>query len=140
VLIELPVEWMQNSPHWVVLLVPLLAFVESCIGIGLFVSGVFLLSTCVLLYGQQLMGIPGIAASAFTGTVLGDLVGYMAGKLVGPKVKTAAPFRHYKSNMARVEAMFVNSAGLAICWGRFIPAIRSITPMLAGISEMSPRE
>ncbi len=139
-MIELPLQWLQNTPTWVVYLVPLFAFIESCLGIGLFVSGVFLLSLCVLLYGQQLIGIPAIAISAFTGAVLGDLVGYAAGKLMGPRVKTTKLFLRHQENINKTEAMFVKSAGIAICTGRFVPAIRSITPMLAGLSGISTRK
>ena len=139
-MIDLPLDWLQNTPTWVVYLIPLFAFIESCLGIGLFVSGVFLLSLCVLLYGQQLIGIPAIASSAFLGAVLGDLVGYTAGKLIGPRVKTTRLFCRYQENIRKTETMFVKSAGIAIFTGRFVPAIRSITPMLAGLSGMSARK
>jgi membrane-associated protein len=133
-------EWLHASPNWIVLLIPLLAFIESCLGIGLFVSGIFLLSTCTLLYGQQLVGIPVIAISALLGAISGDLVGYMAGKLIGPGLKTARLFNRFEPNIVKAETLFSNSAGIAICVGRLIPAVRSITPMLAGISGLPTRK
>ena len=41
---ELFSEWIASIPPQTLVLVPLVAFLESCVVVGLFVSGVFLLT------------------------------------------------------------------------------------------------
>jgi membrane-associated protein len=131
--------FIESSPGWVVILVPALAFAESCVGIGLFVSGVLLLSTSVILYGQQLLGISTLGLTAFAGALAGDLVGYAVGRWfryrTGPSLKS----QRFEHAIHRARLMFQTSAVLAVFAGRFIPAIRSITPMIAGATGLAPR-
>jgi membrane-associated protein len=138
-MLELPTEWLKDTPAWLVYLIPVFAFIESCIGIGLMVSGFFLLSISVLLYEQQLVNIPTIAVCAFLGALAGDLTGYLSGRMVGPNLKNIALFRPHASIISRYEYKVTKSAAITICGGRFIPAIRSIMPMLAGLSGLPLR-
>jgi membrane-associated protein len=66
------------------LLVPVIAFLESCVFVGLFVSGIFLLSTVSLIYAQGETGLIPLVGLAFAGALLGDHVGYVVGVAAGP--------------------------------------------------------
>lgn len=44
--------WLTSSSAQLIFLIPVFAFLEACVGAGLFVSGVFLLSSFTLLYAQ----------------------------------------------------------------------------------------
>ena len=47
---EIFIQWLQDYGDYALLVVPLVAFLEACVGIGLFISGAILLSICTLLY------------------------------------------------------------------------------------------
>jgi membrane-associated protein len=119
--------------------VPLLAFGEACIGVGLFISGVILLSVTTVLYHADMLNLMEIAILAFTGALLGDQVGYHTGRLLGPRIHHSRFKQRYSSQFERAEQMISKHAGGAVFIGRFIPAIRSLIPAMLGISQFPIR-
>ncbi len=129
---------MANPSPYIIVLVPLFAFLESCAIVGIFVSGLVLLSTATLLYSSG-NGTPlEIVPLAFLGAVAGDHTGYVLGRLAGDRFWKAPILRRYENRKHRVNDLLEKSAPLAICVGRLTPAIRSITPIVAGMSGLSP--
>ncbi len=120
------------------MLIPLFAFLEACAIIGIFVSGIFLLSTATLLYSTGNSAIIEIVPLAFLGAMAGDHTGYFLGRFVGDRFWKAPILRRYEERKHKVHDLLEKSAPLAICVGRLTPAIRSITPIVAGISGLSP--
>lgn len=112
----------------------MLAFTESCIGIGLFVSGAVLLLVSATLYNNGVAGFETILPLAFMGAMLGDHVGYYCGYLVGPRFHHFALVRKYQSAVQRGEDLIRRHGNAAVFIGRFVPAIRSVIPALVGIS------
>jgi membrane-associated protein len=125
-------------PQEMLLVISILAFLESCIGIGLFVSGIFLLSTCSLIYLQGDTSLFLIAALALGGAMAGDHTGYFVGLKAGPALWRIRWVRKRivkrKNAYRRFTRIMLRSAPWAICVGRLTPAIRSVTPALAGVS------
>ncbi len=130
--------WMQQSPALLFWIIPVLAFMEACLGIGLFVSGLLLLSTASVLYSQELVDLSVLACSAFFGAMLGDHVSYYGGYWLGPRLHKTRLFQRHHKTTARAESLFKRSAGFAVIIGRLIPAVRSLTPMMAAISGVRP--
>ena len=127
-------EWLERNQEYGLLLVPLFAFAEACIGIGLLVSGAILVVVATILIGADAATITQIMPLAFAGALAGDHVGYYAGRWLGPgfhKTKLAA---RYRVSLERAEVMISRHGTWAIFIGRFIPAIRSLIPPLLGIS------
>ena len=136
-------QWLANalanpSPA-IIALIPALAFFEAAAFIGIFVSGIFLLSTATLLYSSNTAPIALIVPLAFLGAFCGDLSGYLIGKYFGPQFWHLPLIRKYGERRLRIEELSRRSAPIAIVVGRLTPAIRSITPIAAGISGMSAR-
>jgi len=75
-----------SNAHSALLLVFMLACFESLIGIGLFVSGVFLLGVASYLLSQELISGTQLAISAAAGAMLGDHVGFFFGRFLGPRL------------------------------------------------------
>jgi membrane-associated protein len=121
-------------------LVPTLAFLESCAGIGLFVSGVFLLSTTTLLYTTGSASLTAILVLGFSGALLGDYSGFMVGRLLGGRVWHISWLKNREQTRSKVQAQLESSAPMTICVGRLIPLLRSLTPVVAGVSGMSWRK
>jgi membrane-associated protein len=132
--------WLSVPSPNLIYLVPALAFLESCAGIGLFISGVFLLSTTTLLYTAESASLTTILMLAFTGALLGDHSGYLVGRLLGERVWHMSWLKSREQTRSRVQTQLVKSAPLTICVGRFIPLLRSLTPIVAGVSGMSWRK
>ena len=120
------------------ILIPCLAFLESCVFIGLFVSGIFLLSAASLIYAQGETQLWLLIGLAFSGALVGDHAGFLFGKIAGPYltkkrwvrkqlIKRKKPYRKFR-------AMLNKSLPWAICLGRLYPGTRSISPVVAGAS------
>lgn len=69
---ELFSEWIASIPPQTLVLVPLVAFLESCVVVGLFVSGVFLLTIVSDLCSRRVsavnLGVPGVSGSLYWGS------------------------------------------------------------------------
>jgi|TARA_B100000767_G_scaffold39883_1_gene33462 membrane-associated protein len=118
-------------------MIPLLAFLEACPGIGLFVSGVILLSVSTLLYTEQIATLSQILPLAFAGACLSDHLGFYIGRVFGPKLHQTAFAQKRMTEIAKSEAFILKFGTLSVLGGRLIPAVRSLVPMMIGISGTS---
>lgn len=114
-----------------------IVFTESGLLIGLFFPGDSLLFTAGFLASQGYLSIVPLLLIAFIAAVLGDNTGYWLGKRFGPSV-----FRRQGSllldpdHVRRAEEYFQKHGPKTIILARFIPVIRSIVPILAGVGSM----
>lgn len=135
-------DWITDLPPQLILIVPLLALLESVAFIGLFVSGIFLLSACTLIYAQGNTPLPMIIALAFTGALAGDHLGYFLAYFAGPKLWQKKWVRKQvikrKIHYRKFKTFLIKSAPIAICVGRLSPPLRSVSPLLAGASGLRP--
>lgn len=127
-------DWIQNHQNLGLLLVPLFAFGEACIGIGLFVSGLFLVTAGSLLYANGIASLAEILPLALLGAALGDHAGFYVGHRLGPRFHELRLATRYRANLLRAEDLIRRYGAIAIFIGRFIPAIRSVIPALIGVS------
>ncbi len=116
------------------MLVPFFAFAEACFGIGLFVSGAFLVLVTTLLIANDLAPIEMILTLALLGAMAGDHAGFYIGRWLGPRFHETALANKYQNSIGSAERLIKRYGALAIFIGRFVPAIRSLLPALIGIS------
>ncbi len=114
-----------------------IVYTESGLLIGLFLPGDSLLFTAGFLASQGYLSIVPLFLVAFVAAVLGDNTGYWLGKRFGPSVfrrrgSLLLDFEH----IHRAEAYFLRHGPKTIVLARFIPVIRSIAPILAGVGSM----
>lgn len=128
---------MEAHSQYALLFVPMLAFTEACIGIGLFVSGAFLVAVASFILNYELASIELIALLAMIGASAGDHVGFYTGRLFGPKFHQSSLAIRYSTSLHKGEQLIEKYGAFAIFIGRFIPAIRSIIPALVGLSEFN---
>ena len=119
------------------IIVPLIAFLEATVGVGLFVSGVILLSVCTILYVEQIATLSQILSLAFCGALLGDHSGYYFGRWLGPRFYDSRFAQKRLKLLKKTEQRIIKYGNFAILFGRLITAIRSIVPMLTGVSGMT---
>ncbi len=117
---------------------PTIAFLEACPGIGVFISGAILLSVCTVLYTQDIATLPQMLPLAFLGATLADHSGYYIGRWIGPGFHQTEFVIKRKAIFDRTEAVLVKYGEMAIIIGRLMTAIRSVVPLLTGISGLSP--
>ena len=128
--------WLANPAPGLLLLVPVLAFLEAAALIGIFVSGLLLLSASTLLYSTGAADISAIIGLAFLGAMAGDASGFLVGRFFGDRFWTLPVMQRFQDRRERVGAVMTKSAPWAIFVGRLTPAIRSITPILVGMTSM----
>lgn len=113
-------------------------FAESGLFFGAFLPGDSLLFTVGLLASQGSFNIWILWSIVVVMAILGDNVGYMFGKMVGPKIFTKEDsllFR--KSHVVSASEFYQKHGKKAIVLARFVPIIRTFAPIIAGVAEMN---
>lgn len=117
-------------------------YAESGLLIGFFLPGDSLLFTAGFLVHQ---GVFDINVHLFVlllwiAAVLGDSTGYAFGHKVGRKLFERENSRLFKKKyLIEAEAFFEKHGPLAIVLARFVPIVRTFTPIIAGVSKMHYR-
>ena len=114
-------------------------FAESGLLIGFFLPGDSLLFTAGLLSTQDEYNLhfPVLVIGCALFAVLGDQVGYMFGKRVGPALFRRPDSRLFKQEYVhRTKDFFEHHGPKTILLARFVPVVRTFAPILAGVGEM----
>ncbi|MFF1653275.1 VTT domain-containing protein [Streptomyces sp. NPDC058252] len=130
---------LDNFGIWGLLLV---VFAESGLLIGFFLPGDSLLFTCGLLITSHQLDFPLWAAVALicVAAILGDQAGYLFGKKVGPSLFTRPDSRLFKQeNVVKAHEFFEKYGPKSLVLARFVPIVRTFTPIIAGVSGMKYR-
>ncbi|NEA47363.1 DedA family protein [Streptomyces sp. SID10815] len=120
----------------------LVVFAESGLLIGFFLPGDSLLFTCGLLITSHQLDFPLWAAIVLIclAAVLGDQAGYMFGKKVGPSLFNRPDSRLFKQeNVTKAHEFFEQYGPKSLVLARFVPIVRTFTPIIAGVSGMKYR-
>lgn len=114
-------------------------FAESGLLIGFFLPGDSLLfmSGFLVQQGTFSMSVHVLVAILFIAAVLGDNVGYSFGSKVGRKLFEKQNSKFFKKQyLEQAEAFFEKYGAMAIILARFVPIVRTFTPIIAGVSKM----
>ncbi len=117
-------------------------FAESGLLIGFFLPGDSLLFTAGLLASQGKFGLslPVVLVGCFVAAVLGDQVGYLFGKRVGPSIFRRPNSRLFKQEyVVKADEFFERHGPKTIVLARFVPVVRTFVPVLAGVGKMHYR-
>ncbi|MFE1883682.1 DedA family protein [Streptomyces diastatochromogenes] len=120
----------------------LIVFAESGLLIGFFLPGDSLLFTCGLLITSGDLDFPlwGAIALICLAAILGDQAGYMFGKKVGPSLFNRPDSRLFKQeNVTKAHEFFEKYGPKSLVLARFVPIVRTFTPIIAGVSGMKYR-
>ncbi len=117
-----------------------IVFAESGLLFGVVFPGDSLLFTAGFLASQHLLNIFVLLPLCFAGAVIGDSAGYWFGKKIGPRLfnKEDSVFFH-KDNLVRAKNFYEKHGGKALLLARFMPVIRTLVPIVAGIGQMRYR-
>lgn len=122
-----------------VIAVAAVIFAESGLLIGFFLPGDSLLFTAGFLTsaGYVPINIHLFVAILFFAAAFGDSVGYMFGNRVGRRVFNRPNSLLFKQeNVQKASEFYEKHGGKAIIIARFIPAVRTFAPIIAGVAKM----
>ncbi len=113
-----------------------IVFVETGLLFPL-LPGESLLFTGGLLAAHGTLDIRVLAPSVAAVAVLGDQTGYFIGRRIGPALFKKEDSRFFKQHyVTESHAFFERYGPMAIILARFMPFVRTFTPVVAGVSYM----
>jgi len=117
-----------------------IVFAESGLFFGFIFPGDSLLFTAGFLASQGYFNIWMLAPLLALAGILGDNAGYWTGAKAGPLIFTRENSLLFSQKRVReAEAFFKTHGGMSILLCRFIPAVRTFTPIIAGVAHMPYR-
>jgi membrane-associated protein len=134
-------DWLISTFGLIGILV--LVFAESGLLIGFFLPGDSLLFTTGLLvadgtYLHQPLWLMCLLVSV--AAVAGDQFGYVFGRRFGPALFRRPDSRLFKQeNLSKAREFFAKYGARSIVLARFVPIVRTFTPIVAGASRMHYR-
>jgi len=112
-------------------------FAESGLFFGFFLPGDSLLFTAGLVASQGTLNIVLLIVLLAIGAILGDNVGYWFGAKVGSALfRREDSYFFRKKHMDRTKEFYARYGPRAVVFARFVPVVRTFTPILAGVGTM----
>ncbi len=113
-------------------------FAESGLFFGFFLPGDSVIFTAGFLASQNYLNIYFLLVLLFVAAVLGDNVGYWFGAKVGPMIFKREDSRFFKKQyVEEAHQFFEKYGGKSLILARFIPAVRTFVPIVAGVAKMN---
>ncbi|PRY10775.1 membrane protein DedA with SNARE-associated domain [Kineococcus rhizosphaerae] len=124
---------------WLLAAVALLVFAEDALFVGFVVPG----ETAAVVAGAAASlgraSLPVVLVVVAAAAVLGDSVGYLVGRRLGPRLLQARPLRRHAAGLEKGRDLVERRGGAAVFLGRFTAFLRAVTPALAGAARMPYR-
>lgn len=114
-----------------------IVFAESGLFFGFFLPGDSLLFTAGFLASQGFLDIKILAPLMVVGAVGGDSAGYWMGNKLGRwLMRQKDSFFFKKEHMQQAQEFYDKHGGKTLILARFIPAVRTFVPIVAGMASM----
>ena len=121
----------------------LIVFAESGLFFGFFLPGDSLLFTAGVLCAKAdspLWPLPVVLVLVAAGAIMGDQVGYVFGRRVGPALFRRPDSRLFKqAHVEKAQKYFEEHGPKTIFLARFVPIVRTFAPIVAGVGRMDYR-
>ncbi len=115
----------------------LTVFLESGIVFGFFLPGDSLLFTAGLLASQHYLNISWLIVVAVSAAILGNNAGYYTGKTFGSSLfSKKGSFWFSPKRIEEAHDFFERKGPISLVLARFIPAVRTFVPIIAGVGKM----
>jgi membrane-associated protein len=148
-----PEWWFEKAGAAALPVVTAIVFAESGLLFGFFLPGDSLLFFTGFLtsaaaqteapfdeFAAHMPALPIVLVCLSLAAIIGDQVGYMFGRKVGPALFTRPNSRLFKQeNVGKAHAFFEKHGPKSIVLARFVPIVRTFTPIVAGIGVMRYR-
>jgi len=115
----------------------LMVFAESGLFFGFFLPGDSLLFTAGFLASQGLLNIWVLVPLLLVGAIGGDSAGYWTGNRLGSwLLKQKESWFFQKKHLIQAQEFYHKHGGKTLILARFIPAVRTFAPIVAGMAKM----
>ncbi len=115
-------------------------FAESGLFFGFFLPGDSVLFTAGVLASQGYINIFWLIVCTWLAAVIGDSVGYWFGARFGIKIfNKEKSFIFNKKYPEKAREFYTKYGSRAIILARFVPAVRTFVPIMAGVAKMPYR-
>ncbi|MGZ5192787.1 MAG: DedA family protein [Kaistella sp.] len=140
-----PEFYIQMGGFWLILFI---IFAETGLFVGfflpgdslLFVSGIYaveIVKQSIGSTGNDFLDTTILATAIAIAAVIGNEVGYWFGRKAGPSLyKREDSFLFKKKYLFQAHDFFEEHGALAVIMARFLPVVRTFTPIVAGIVKM----
>lgn len=115
----------------------IIVFAESGLLLGLIFPGDSLLIVAGALASKGDLNLAAVLVGVFVAAAAGSEVGYFTGKKFGPALFRRPDSRIFKHEYVHRSRLFFEKHGSkTVLIARFMPFVRTLTPILAGVGEM----
>lgn len=119
------------------LLIFLMIFAESGMMVGFFFPGDTLLFAAGIFAASGHLNIVEVIIVIAAAAILGDNIGYLIGKHLGPKLFKQDSVVFRKEYISRAEKFYEKHGSKTMLVAHFIPIIRTFAPVTAGAGKMN---
>ena len=148
------VAWVKNLLHTIydvrgiiqaggLALICAIVFAETGLMVGFFLPGDSLLITAGILSHKSaggLLSLPLLLGLVTLCAVVGDQIGYLTGRKLGPAIfKKEDSLLFKKSHVVRAHDFYERYGAKTIVIARFVPIVRTFAPIVAGVANMEYR-
>jgi membrane protein DedA with SNARE-associated domain len=123
-------------PHWILLVVFLVAFAESLVLIGTLVPAGIVMFTAGALIGSGALNVWLTLSIAALGAVAGDGLSYEVGRTYYERLRTWQFVKRRAAIIDRGEQFVRRHGGKSILFARFFAPVRAVVPVIAGTAHM----
>lgn len=119
--------------------ITLIIFIENGLFFGFFLPGDYLLFLSGVFCGTKLLNVPLslLMICIFLAAVLGSLLGYITGRYFGDGIQNRPDSLFFKKKyIENTHKYFEKYGSQTLIIARFLPVIRTFSPILAGIVNM----
>lgn len=124
---------LQDAGPWVLGIVAVIVFIESGV-LFPFLPGDSLLFTTGMLHQQLNLNLAVLLLVIFLSAFLGDQTGYFLGRQFGRRLFSPTGRVLNYENLDKANDFFNRYGGKAMILARFVPIIRTFTPLAAGMA------
>ncbi|MDZ7936593.1 MAG: DedA family protein [Emticicia sp.] len=120
--------------------ITLIIFIENGIIFGFFLPGDYLLFLSGVFCGTKLFDVPIslLMTCIFAAAVLGSLFGFIVGKYFGDNIQSRPDSLFFKKKyIDNTRKYFEKYGSQTLIIARFLPVVRTFSPILAGIVKMN---
>lgn len=129
-----PATLLSSMGPGALVVVALFVFIESGV-LFPFLPGDSLLFTAGMLHQQLHLSLPLLIGVVAAAAIAGDQVGYLLGRRFGRRWFKDDARILKTEHLSRTEDFFARRGGPAILLARFVPVVRTYTPLAAGIAR-----
>lgn len=137
-------KYLMNSEELIrtggLITITLIIFIENGIIFGFFLPGDYLLFLSGVFCGTKLLNVPVslLMFCVFAAAVVGSLLGYIIGRHFGDGIQTRPDSLFFKKKyIENTRKYFEKYGSQTLVIARFLPVIRTFSPILAGIVKMN---